>query len=240
VATRQVRGKRGPNPISRLLQLSARNGFRQAYLQVRLNPEKYLRQVQRQSSLPITTWGDARYLSESILAPHANRIIVSSSRTAALEGLGLGMGGFSTLLPDMGILSAITVRMLQRLSLIYGFEYTTDDEIAGFWLAAATAAGVDLGRDFLEKQAVERMVPRIVDQIAVKVGAEVAEKWAARIVPIVSAGAAAAINYYFVRSWGRRAQKHFLDRRKSSRPNTYGSRGPSLAGLPEFRESGAN
>jgi len=240
VATKRVSRKMSSNPVARLLQLSARNGFRQAYLQVRLDPEKYLRQVRRESSLPIKTWGDARYLDEAVLAPHANRIITKSSRTAALEGLGLGMGGFTTLLPDMGILSAITVRMLQRLSLIYGFEYTTDDEIAGFWLAAATAAGVDLGRDFLEKQAVERMVPRVVDQIAVKVGAEVAEKWAARIVPIVSAGAAATINYYFVRSWGRRAQKHFLDRRKLLRTNVYPSRNQSLAVRLKLGESGAN
>jgi hypothetical protein len=240
VASSRVSRAGNSNPVSRLLRLSARNGFRKAYLQVRLDPEKYLRQVRRQSTLPIETWGDARFLGEDILAPHASRIIAKSSRTAALEGLGLGIGGFSTLLPDMGILSAITVRMLQRLSLIYGFEYTTDDEIAGFWLAAATAAGVDLGRDFLEKQAVERMVPRIVDQIAVKVGAEVAEKWAARIVPIVSAGAAATINYYFVRSWGRRAQKHFLDRRKLLRMNVYASRNPSLPLRLELGERGAN
>jgi hypothetical protein len=48
--------------------------------------------------------------------------------------------------------------------------------------------------------------------MAVKVGTEVAEKWAGRIVPVLSAGAAGALNYYFVRGWGRRAQKHFLAR----------------------------
>jgi EcsC protein family len=201
----------------RLLQASFREGFRRAYSQVRLDPQKFLRQMRRGSALPIQAWDDARHLSEKIIALHADRIIAKSCRVAALEGLGLGVGGFSTMLPDMGILAAITVRMLQKLSLIYGFEYSTDEEITGFWIAAASAAGVDLGRDFLEKQAVERLVPRIVDMIAIKVSAEVAEKWAARIVPIVSAGAAATINYYFVRSWGRRAQKHFLARRRSLR-----------------------
>jgi uncharacterized protein (DUF697 family) len=131
---------------------------------------------------------------------------------AALEGIGLGLGGFMTIVPDMGVLSAITLRMLQKLSLLYGFDYATEDETAGLWIAAASAAGLDLGRDFVEKQAVERLVPRIIDRIAVKVGAEVAEKWAARIVPVVSAGAGGAINYYFVRAWGRRAQRHFLAR----------------------------
>jgi hypothetical protein len=81
-----------------------------------------------------------------------------------------------TIVPDAGILSAITIRMLQKLSLIHGFEYTTDDEVGELWMAAASAAGLDLGRDFVEKQAIERLVPRIIDRIAVKVGAEVAEK----------------------------------------------------------------
>jgi hypothetical protein len=89
--------------------------------------------------------------------------------------------------------------------------------VTSFWLAAASAAGLDLGRDFLEKQAVERVVPRIIDAMAVKVGAEVAEKWAGRVIPILSAGIAGTLNYYFIRSWGRRAQAYFLERHRSMR-----------------------
>ncbi len=180
---------------------------------MQLNPKKFLRQARRKYGLPIKSWRDVRLLDESLLHRAAGRVVRSSARTAALEGVGLGIGGFTTIVPDMGILSAITIRMLQKLSLIYGFEYSTDDEIAALWVAAASAAGLDLTRDFLEKRAVERVVPRIVDQVAVKLGAEVAEKWAARIVPVLSAAAAASLNYYFVRSWGRRAQRHFLARR---------------------------
>ncbi|MGA9593449.1 MAG: hypothetical protein WBS18_10175 [Candidatus Acidiferrales bacterium] len=62
-------------------------------------------------------------------------------------------------------------------------------DAAQLWLAAASAAGLDLGRDFIGKQAAERVVPAIVDRVAVKFDTEVAEKWAARIVPLVSAGA---------------------------------------------------
>jgi len=200
--------------LSRLLQSSVRGGLRRAYAQVQLDPKKYLRHVRRAYGLPIKSWQDVRLLDESLLNRTAARVVRSSARTAALEGMGLGIGGITTLVPDMGILSAITIRMLQKLSLIYGFEYSTDDEVAALWVAAASAAGLDLTREFLEKQAVERIVPRIVDQVAVKLGAEVAEKWAARVVPILSAAAAASLNYYFVRSWGRRAQQHFLERRR--------------------------
>ena len=51
----------------------------------------------------------------------------------------------------MGILSAITLRMVQKLSLIYGFEYDADEEIAELSIATATAAGLDLTKDVLER-----------------------------------------------------------------------------------------
>jgi uncharacterized protein (DUF697 family) len=154
-------------------------------------------------------------LGPQVIDPIARSTISSASKMAALEGMGLGFGGFLTAVPDMGILATITLRMLQKLSLLYGFQYATEEETAALWIAVASAAGVDLGRDFLEKQAMERLVPRIIDRVAVRVGAEVAEKWAGRVVPVVGAGVAGAINYYFVRAWGRRAQKHFLARHQS-------------------------
>src|SRR5580693_9576514 len=201
--------------LARLVQSSTRAGFRKAYETVQVDPQKFLKQMTRTHKLPIQSWRDMFYLGEDVVTPIANRIIKSATRAATLEGLGLGMGGMLTIIPDAGILSAITIRMLQKLSLIHGFEYSTEDEVGELWMAAASAAGVDLGRDFLEKQAVERLVPRIIDRMAVKVGAEVAEKWAGRIIPVLSAGAAGALNYYFVRAWGRRAQKHFRARHLS-------------------------
>ncbi len=131
---------------------------------------------------------------------------------AGLQGLGFGSGGFITAVPDIGLLSAITLRMVQKLSLLYGFEYSTEDENTGLLIAAASAAGVDLGRDFIESKPPKKWFRGwwIVSLSAL--GAEVAEKSAGRIFPVVSAGVGATINYYFVRGWGRRAQKHFLAR----------------------------
>lgn len=190
-------------------------GFRRAYQQVQVDDAKFLRQMRRAHRLPIASWQEMFDLGPEVIDPIAAGTIKSASRMAAMEGAGLGLGGFLTVVPDMGILSAITLRMLQKLSLLYGFEYASEEETAELWIAAASAAGLDLGRDFLEKQAVERMVPRIIDRMAVKLGAEVAEKWAGRIIPVLSAGAAGALNYYFVRAWGRRAQKHFRGRHLS-------------------------
>ena len=202
----------------RLLRASSRAGFRHAYKQIRLDPQAYFHKLQRHLNLPaVHSWQDLQYLDDQDLNPHANRVIKTSARLAALEGVGFGLGGFAAALPDFGILAAVTVRMLQKLSLTYGFDYSTDEELFGLWVAAASAAGLDLGRDFIEKQTMERLVPKLVDAVALRAGAEVAETLGSRVVPILSAGAAGALNSWFVKSWGRRAQRHFLERRSTLR-----------------------
>jgi len=71
---------------------------------------------------------------------------------------------------------------------------------------------VDLGKELLEKEVVARFVPRVIERVAVKVGAELTEKMAARVVPLLSAALAGMLNYYFIRGWGNRAQRHFRER----------------------------
>ena len=132
-----------------------------------------------------------------------------SMRIAAAEGAGLGMGGMFTMLPDLGILAAITMRMIQKLSLIYGFPYNTEEEEAELWVAAASAAGVDISRELVEKQFVSKFVPRVIQRIAASASAEIVEKWTARLIPVVSSVIGAGLNYYFVKVWGERAIGHF-------------------------------
>jgi uncharacterized protein (DUF697 family) len=211
------------NLVSNVFQASIRAGFRRAYNGVQVDPQKYLQQFRRVHHLPIHTWSDMFHVEEKVVNQHAARVVKSAMRAAAFEGAGFGLGGMLTILPDAGILSAITIRMLQKLSLIYGFEYKTEEEVTELWVAAASAAGLDLGREFVEKQAMEKIVPRIIDRIAMRVGAEVAEKWSGRLIPLLSSGIGGTLNYYFVRGWGRRAQKHFLARHRDVRAH----------GLPE-------
>lgn len=197
---------------SESLRASIRASANQAYRRVRVDPHAYLLHAQRALHLPIQKWEDVFYLGAQNVKPHADSVIRASSKAAALEGMGLGLGGLVTAVPDLGILSAITLRLLQKLSLLYGFEYTTEEEAAELWIAAASAAGLDIGREVLEKQGIARLVPFLMDRVAARVGEEIAEKWTARLIPLVSAGVGGALNYYFVRGWGRRAQKHFEER----------------------------
>jgi uncharacterized protein (DUF697 family) len=206
------------------LRSSIRTSAQHAYRRIRIDPVAYLHHVQRAHHLPIQKWDDVFYLGAHNVKPHADSIIRASSKAAALEGMGLGLGGLITVVPDLGFLATITLRLLQKLSLLYGFEYTTEEEAVELWIAAASAAGLDLGREILEKQCIARLVPFIMDRVAVKVSEEIAEKWTARLIPLVSAGAGGALNYYFVRGWGRRAQKHFEQRHIAVRAQRF-SRG---------------
>jgi hypothetical protein len=142
----------------------------------------------------------------------AESIIRGGMKMAAVEGAGFGLGGLITIVPDLGVLSAITMRTVQKLSLLYGFQFNTDDEIAELWIAAASAAGLDVSREFVEKEVVQRFVPRVIQRIAAKASAEMVEKWAGRLIPLASSAIGAGLNYWFVRAWGERARAHFRQR----------------------------
>jgi EcsC protein family len=189
-----------------------RLGLLRAYRGVGVNPEKYLAHLRRAYGLHITSFRDMGTLPIEVVDYLADKTIRASMKMAMLEGAGTGFGGMISILPDIGILGGITWRMIQKLSLVHGFEYATDDDMADLWLAAASAAGVDLGRDLMRKQVIERFVPRIIERIAVQAGGEIAENGLFRIVPVLGSVMGGTLNFYFVRGWGRRAQRHFRER----------------------------
>jgi hypothetical protein len=187
--------------IGRALEKS----LRRAYGSFAVNPQRYLHELRKGHGLPFASFHDAFQIHPAALDHVAERTIAGTRRLAIVEGASFGLGGFLTLLPDVSLLGVITFRLIQKLSLIYGFEYVTEEERAELWLAAASAAGVEAGRDLVKKQVIQRVATRIAE----KAGSELAEKLAAGIVPIVSAGVGATLNAYFITGWGRRAHQHF-------------------------------
>src|SRR5438270_9136674 len=187
-------------------------GLNRAYTTVRVDPDKFLLQLRAAYRVPISGYHGVFSLEIHELDIVADSIIRSGMKVAAIEGAGLGLGGLITIVPDLGILSAITMRTIQKLSLLYGFEFNTDDEIAELWIAAASAAGVDISRELIEKELVNKFVPGVIQRIAAKASAEVVEKWAGRMIPLASAAIGAGLNYWFVRAWGERAKLHFRGR----------------------------
>ena len=187
-------------------------GLTRAYSTVRVDPAKFLMQLRVAYRLPISGYHGVYSLELPELDVVADSVIRSGMKVAAIEGAGFGLGGMLTIVPDLGILSAITMRTIQKLSLLYGFEFNTDDEIAELWIAAASAAGVDISRELLEREVVNKFVPRVIQRIAARASGEVVEKWAGRVIPLASSAIGAGLNYWFVRAWGKRAQMHFRER----------------------------
>jgi hypothetical protein len=180
-----------------------------AYETVRVDPHRFLMELRSSHGLPVTTFHGMYTVEPPVLETVAEKVIRGGMKLAAAEGAGFGLGGFITIVPDFSILAGITLRTVQKLSLIYGFEYNTDEEVTELWIAAASAAGVDLGRDLLEKNVVNRVIPHIIQRIAAKASTEFVEKWSGRMIPVASSLIGATLNYYFVRGWGERAHTHF-------------------------------
>src|ERR1700722_17192486 len=209
-------------------------GLTRAYSKVQVDPERFLLQLRTAYRMPVTGYHGVYSLEIGEIDRVADDIIRGGMKLAAVEGAGFGLGGLITIIPDLGILSAITMRTIQKLSLVYGFEFNTDDEIAELWMAAASAAGVDISRDLLEKEVVNKFVPRVIQRIAAQASAEVVEKWAGRVIPLVSSALGAGLNYWFVRAWGERAKAHFRERHLLVRRREQLSLAatPSQPGLP--------
>ncbi|MFZ0320453.1 MAG: EcsC family protein [Candidatus Sulfotelmatobacter sp.] len=187
-------------------------GLTRAYSTVQVDPQKFLVQLRTAYRLPVSGYHGVYSLEVGELDQVADDLIRGGMKLAAAEGAGFGLGGLITILPDLGILSAITMRMIQKLSLVYGFQFNTDNEIAELWIAAASAAGVDISRELLEKEVVNKFVPRVIQRIAARASTEVVEKWAGRMIPLLSSALGAGLNYWFVRAWGERAKAHFRRR----------------------------
>ena len=207
----------GGSWIARRLEGALQSGLTRAYESVRVEPEPYLMHLRSAYGLPVASYEGLYSLPVEQLDAIARDTIRGAMKMAGAEGAGMGAGGLFTLVPDLGILSAITMRMVQKLSLIYGFQYNTEDEIAELWIAAATAAGVDIGKELLERTVVRTFVERVIGRIATRFSAEFAEKAVAKAIPLVSSLVGAALNYYFVRAWGRRALLHFRQRHLQER-----------------------
>jgi len=222
----------GNSALRRGLEGAIRSAFMKAYETVKVDPSRYLQHLRMAYDLPALIYNGVYSVDLAILDQIAEETIAGSMRVAAVEGAGFGMGGMFTILPDLGILAAITIRMIQKLSLIYGFQYNTESEEAELWVAAASAAGVDISRDLVERQVVSRFIPRVIQRIATSASAEMVEKWTARLIPVVSSVIGAGLNYYFMRVWGERAVRHFRQRHLKTRRQYLATAGVPLLPQP--------
>ncbi len=215
--------------FSRLFRFGLRGGIRS----IEINREEFRLYLARKHKIYITDFRQLRRYPVEQLDSVAAVLIRDAQRLAFLEGAGFGLGGMITLLPDAGLLTLITLRLIQRLCLLYGFDFRDDDQKRELWLAAAAATGIDFGKDLAEKQLVEKIAPMIVERLAVRLGAEAAEKWVARLVPLASSAICGGLNFGFVRAWGRRVQRNLHSQFVTTAPATF----PYRPALPVYTET---
>jgi len=217
-----ARGSLAGRTLRRFLRFGVLRGWRS----IEIDPEDFRRQLSRQHGLWVPNFARMKDVPIERLDAIARSLIRDAERLALAEGAGLGLGGMLALLPDASFLTVITLRLIQRLALLYGFEAKGDDQRSEMWKAAAAAAGIDYGKDLAEKQILEKFGPRIASRCAAKIGAETAEKWACRLIPLASAAIGGALNFSFVRGWGHRVQRqlraeHLRARASAPAPQAY-------------------
>src|SRR3984893_3937775 len=113
-----MRGSLAVRGLGRLLRFGIRRGLRS----VEVDPEDFRRQLANKHGLWVPNFSRMQDVSLARLDDVAKSLIRDAERLALAEGAGFGLGGMITLLPDAGLLPAITLRLIQRLCLLYGFE----------------------------------------------------------------------------------------------------------------------
>jgi uncharacterized protein (DUF697 family) len=213
---KSVRGSLAGRTVGRFLRFGLLRGLRS----IELDPEDFRRELSSKHGLWVPNFERMKDVPIERLDTIAATLIRDAGRLALAEGAGFGLGGMITFLPDASFLTVITLRLIQRLTFLYGFEAHGHDQRIEMWKAAAAAAGIDYGKDLAEKQILEKLAPRIAGRFAARIGAETAEKWAGRMIPLASSAIGGAINFSFVRGWGRRVQRQLRARHLQAKATT--------------------
>lgn len=200
--------------VGRILRLGLLGGLRS----IEIDREEFRKHLGKRHGLWVSSFGEMHRVPTERLDTIAKELIRETERLAMVEGAGFGFGGMITVIPDAGVLTLLTLRLIQKLCLLYGFQDRGRSDSLELWMAAATAAGVDYGKDLAGKQALEKIAPRLVERLAVKIGQEAAQRWVCRLIPLASSALGGALNFSFVRAWGRRVQRNLRARHAATRP----------------------
>src|SRR4051794_38280612 len=96
--------------LARRVQQAIHAGLSGAYQKVKVDPGKYLDHVRRAYGVPIQSFTDMHNVPLPVIDYVSEHTIRASMKIGLAEGAGMGLGGVFSILPDIGILSAITIR----------------------------------------------------------------------------------------------------------------------------------
>jgi hypothetical protein len=177
--------------------------------------------------LPVSRAEDLRELDVELIDPVARSIVQSARRVSAVSGVGLGMGGWLAVAPEVLQQMVMLLKMAQRLSLLYGIDYQQRTGEVLVWKAMAHAVGADsnlegatpaslqiparLGRTGMAvNPIVSRIALAVLQRIALRLSAPLG-----RMVPVVGSGVGMLANYAQMGRAGRRMMEFYRCRRYS-------------------------
>ena len=165
----------------------------------------------------VSSVDDVCRLPVEVIDPVASRYIREASRSAAISGVSLGLGGWVGVPPGLLHLTVLLLRLAQRLSVSYGVDFTTSRGEIELWKSLAQGVGARLDWEGTEAELYRRL-PVVVtgtgtftNPLLVKAAQEVLLRVAitsgariTRFVPVVGAGSGAVLNFLEVHRVGRR------------------------------------
>lgn len=183
----------------------------------------------RESGLDVDSLADLGGLPTEQLDPVADIWIRRARRAAAVSGISLGAGGWLSLPPGLGHLIVVIVRMAQRISLTYGFDFRTDKGEIELWKGLARATGAEVDWEGTEAELMRRL-PAVVtgtgtfanplmlkafQAVVLRIALAAGLKMGRWIPGVVGGGSGAVLNWLQVRSIGLSlkadgAQRHAL------------------------------
>ena len=179
--------------------------------------------------IQITSIDELRSVRTTVLDGLAEQYIRNAKLMTSLSGAGLGAGGLLMAGPEISILAANILRMAQRLSIVYGFDYQRPGEALHVWASIARSLGVEKVSDGASNIAV-RNLPKVlaggartqafkslIKLIAARLGLLVTERGLARALPLVGAAVAGVTNFQLVRDVGGKIQSYFRERHITER-----------------------
>jgi len=190
-----------------------------------IDPDRFLDDLRRRG-LAVEDLGSLRSLDVELLDPVATSLIESSRRISAVSGVGLGMGGWIAIGPDIAGQLTTLLKMAQRLSLLYGIDYRTRRGEVLLWKAIASGVGVDTRREEMTttwslpsrigrtswafNPVVGRLAVAVVRRLALKLSTPLG-----RMVPVVGGGVGMWSNYTQMGRAGRTMAAFYRERRAS-------------------------
>ncbi len=205
------------------------------YRAASVDPEGFYAQLRRRG-VRVYTLDDLRRVDPDLVDRIARGEIRSARRMSALSGVGLGMGGWFAIPPDIASQVVALLKLAQRMSLLYGVDYRAGAGEIELWKAMAEAVGarVDLsgtpgdvarrlpaqvGRSRLALHPIAwRLAQAVVRRLALRVSTPLG-----RMVPVLSGGIGGATNYVQMGRAGQRMMAYYRARRG---PGTTGPDAP--------------